>query len=131
MVLRTGNVRQPPVERTAAAVSRSALKRHAIAALALASVLSIDAAIDAPLTLTGRATESQRQAWVLQAAGDLPARAVATLQRIEGADRRLLAVRAYLRAGSSLEQRWSWSQRQLDAYPRLRKRKPQPPISMR
>jgi hypothetical protein len=88
-----------------------------IAALGAAAVLSLDAAMAAPPPPTSSATEVQRQAWVLQAAADLPGRALATLQRIEGADRRLLAVRAYLRAGSSLEQRWSWSQQQLDAYP--------------
>ena len=79
------------------------------APLAVAAVLSIHAAM--------AATEVQRQRWVQQASADLPARARDTLSRIAGADRRLLAVRAYLRAGSTLDARWSWSQQQLDAYP--------------
>lgn len=55
--------------------------------------------------------------WVRQASAGLDPRAIATLEQITGADRRLLAVRAYLRAGASLEARWSWSQQQLAAYP--------------
>jgi hypothetical protein len=90
-------------------VSGGALKLRNFAGLALAAVLSIDAAM--------AASEAQQQTWVQQASADLPPRAVATLQRIAGADRRLLAVRAYLRAGSTLDERWSWSQQQLDAYP--------------
>jgi len=90
-------------------VSGSALKPRNFARLALAAVLSIDGAMGAG--------EAQQQTWVQQASADLPPRAVATLQRIAGADRRLLAVRAYLRAGGSLDERWSWSQQQLDAYP--------------
>jgi hypothetical protein len=88
-----------------------------IARLAIAAVLSAGCAIASPAPIGGSAIEAQQQAWVLQASADLPARALATLQRIAGADRRLLAVRAYLRAGSSLNERWSWSQQQLDAYP--------------
>ena len=70
-----------------------------------------------PVQAAAGAIEAQQQEWVRLAAADLPQRAQATLQRIAGADRRLLAVRAYLRAGSSLDERWSWSQQQLDAYP--------------
>jgi hypothetical protein len=70
-----------------------------------------------PARAAAGASEAQQQEWVRQAAADLPPRALATLQHIAGADRRLLAVRAYLRAGSSLDERWSWSQQQLDAYP--------------
>jgi hypothetical protein len=60
---------------------------------------------------------AQQQTWVAQASTDLDPRAIAALRQIVGADRRLLAVRAYLRAGASLDSRWSWSQAQLDAYP--------------
>jgi hypothetical protein len=85
--------------------------------LAVTAVLSVDWAIAMPAQAAAGATEAQQQKWVRQAAADLPPRALATLQRIAGADRRLLAVRAYLRAGSSLDERWSWSQQQLDSYP--------------
>lgn len=63
------------------------------------------------------ATIAQEQAWVVTASAGLDARAVDTLQKIVGADRRLLALRAYLRAGDSLPGRWSWSQERLSAYP--------------
>jgi len=89
----------------------------AVGGLAVAAVLSVDWAIGVPAQAAAGATEAQQQEWVRQAAADLPPRALATLQRIAGADRRLLAVRAYLRAGSLLDERWSWSQQQLDAYP--------------
>jgi hypothetical protein len=46
----------------------------------------------------------------------LDPRAIATLQQIKGAERRLLALRAYLRAGDSLSQRWSWSEQRLSGY---------------
>ena len=62
------------------------------------------------------ADTQRRQAWVIQASADLDPRAVAALQQVAGAERRLLALRAYLRAGASLAERWTWSQEQLSAY---------------
>jgi hypothetical protein len=62
-------------------------------------------------------TGSLHQQWVDNASVGLDARAVDTLHRIRGADRQLLALRAYLRAGDSLAARWSWSQNQLTRYP--------------
>lgn len=61
--------------------------------------------------------ESAHQLWVEEASAGLDPQAVATLQRIHGADRQLLALRAYLRAGDSLAARWSWSQETLTKYP--------------
>src|SRR5271170_5645113 len=63
------------------------------------------------------ASEAVRQAWLVRASADLDPRAVAALAQISGSERRLLALRAYLRAGGALEARWSWSQQQLAAYP--------------
>lgn len=62
-------------------------------------------------------TESVHQRWVDSASVGLDPQAVDTLERIRGANRRLLALRAYLRAGDSLAARWSWSQAQLARYP--------------
>lgn len=39
-----------------------------------------------------------------------------TVQRIDGIDRKLLALRSYLRAQGSLAARWSWKQSEIDAY---------------
>ncbi len=62
-------------------------------------------------------TESVHQRWVDGASIGLGPQAIVALQRIRGADRRLLALRAYLRAGDALSVRWSWSQEQLARYP--------------
>ena len=63
------------------------------------------------------ASEAVKQAWLLRASADLDPRALAALTQISGSERRLLALRAYLRAGGALEARWSWSREQLAAYP--------------
>jgi hypothetical protein len=57
-----------------------------------------------------------QEAWVVQASAGLQPFIIDTLHQIVGADRRLLALRAYLRAGGALSERWSWSQEQLSAY---------------
>jgi hypothetical protein len=71
----------------------------------------------APAGATAASTEAVHQRWLDSASAGLAPEAVATLQRIRGTDRRLLALRAYLRAGDSLAARWSWSQATLARYP--------------
>jgi hypothetical protein len=63
-----------------------------------------------------RASEAPLQAWVDEASIGLDSRATTALSQIAGADRRLLAVRAYLRAGDALPERWSWSAQRLADY---------------
>lgn len=63
------------------------------------------------------AAETVRQQWVMQASAGADARAVDALRGIAGADRRLLALHAYLRAGDALSERWSWSAQQIADYP--------------
>jgi hypothetical protein len=63
-----------------------------------------------------RASEAQLQDWVDKSSVGLDSRAAEALSQIVGADRRLLAVRAYLRAGDTLPQRWSWSAQRLADY---------------
>lgn len=46
----------------------------------------------------------------------LPDKVQATLARMDGADRQLLALRSYLRGSRSLEKRWSWTQDEIDDY---------------
>ena len=46
----------------------------------------------------------------------LDPRAQAALDRIPETGRQLLAARAYLRAGTSLDERWSWTQEEIDHY---------------
>jgi hypothetical protein len=47
----------------------------------------------------------------------LDARVIDTLPLVTSPERRLLALRSYLRAGESPAQRWSWSPQQIAAYP--------------
>jgi D-alanyl-D-alanine carboxypeptidase len=63
-----------------------------------------------------RPSEAQLQVWVDEASVGLDSHATQALTQIVGADRRLLAVRAYLRAGDALPQRWSWSAQRLADY---------------
>lgn len=65
----------------------------------------------------GTVNETQERAWALQASSGLDPVVTGTLQRIEKADRRLLALRAYLRAGDQLSARWTWPQERLSAFP--------------
>lgn len=51
-------------------------------------------------------------------ASSLPEKTAAALHEIEGTPRRLLAARAYLRAGEQLHTRWSWSKDQIQAHAR-------------
>lgn len=60
---------------------------------------------------------SAQQHWVDTASRGLDPAALDALHRINGANRRLLALRAYLRAGEALAARWSWSQERLSHYP--------------
>jgi len=65
---------------------------------------------------TAGTSEAVHQHWVDNSSVGLDPRAVYTLHHIRGANRQLLALRAYLRAGDSLSARWSWSQEQLTGY---------------
>jgi hypothetical protein len=69
------------------------------------------------LSAASVAADTREQIWIQQASDGLDARACNTLSRIAGLDRQLLALRAYLRAGTALPSRWSWSQEQLATYP--------------
>jgi hypothetical protein len=51
-------------------------------------------------------------------AATLGARERMTLSQIPALDRRLLALRAYVRAGSNLDSRWSWTEQEIRIYER-------------
>jgi hypothetical protein len=80
---------------------------------ALVILFSLASATSTPATVSG----ARQDAWVAQASAGLPPAVIDALHRIEGVDRRLLALRAYLRAGDALSERWSWTQDRLSAYP--------------
>lgn len=62
------------------------------------------------------AADARVEAHLAALQSTLDPRAVAALERIDDLGRRLLAARSYLRAGASLEERWSWSQARIDRY---------------
>jgi hypothetical protein len=70
----------------------------AIASAALASAVAAGANVDPLIDSTLSAL-----------AAELDPRAASALASIDGTGRRLLAARAYLRAASQLDERWSWS----------------------
>jgi hypothetical protein len=62
------------------------------------------------------ATDEVVEAQIAALGATLDERAAAALGRIDGAGRRLLALRAYLRGSHNLAERWSWSEEQIRAY---------------
>jgi hypothetical protein len=98
----------------------SDLRRRRAVSLRLLKMVVVLALGCAPGVFAARAPADaggRELAWVAAASVGLDRRAIDTLARIKGADRQLLALRAYLRAGATLTARWSWSQQQLSAYP--------------
>jgi hypothetical protein len=70
-----------------------------------------------PTQVAQPASNISAEAWAVQASAGLDSDVIDALQRILSADRRLLALSAYLRAGGTLAERWSWSKEQLSSYP--------------
>ena len=70
-----------------------------------------------PTQVAKAASNTSPEVWAVQASAGLEPPVIDALQRILSADRRLLALSAYLRAGGTLAERWSWSQEQLSSYP--------------
>jgi hypothetical protein len=81
-----------------------------------AAALNIALMLASPAPASEAADEARQNAWVVQASAGLPPPAIDALHSIVGSDRRLLALRSYLRAGDALSARWSWSQEQLSTY---------------
>ncbi len=70
-----------------------------------------------PLAFADSANLNQRLERYRDAlASDLPAPAQSALLRIDGTARQLLALRAYVRAGDRLLDRWSWSEDQIESF---------------
>jgi hypothetical protein len=88
--------------------------RCVVFAAALSVVLMLASPASTPASET--TGEARQQAWVAQASAGLAPPVIDALHLIVGFDRRLLALRSYLRAGDALSARWSWSQEQLSLY---------------
>jgi D-alanyl-D-alanine carboxypeptidase len=96
-------------------------KNHRLVTLRLlvfvATAFNSSAALASQTQVVAGASKTHPEVWAVQASAGLEPRVIDALKRILSADRRLLALRGYLRAGDSLAQRWSWSQEQLSNYP--------------
>lgn len=87
--------------------------RHVITApLLLLAATAVNAESAAPSC----AHERDLSAKVMVIAREQPAYVAATLERIDGTGRRLLALRSYLRSADSISERWSWSREEIDAF---------------
>jgi hypothetical protein len=60
--------------------------------------------------------EARIDAYVEEISARLEAPVLATLEQIETTPLQLLALRSYLRSGTNVAERWSWSQEQIDAF---------------
>lgn len=85
--------------------------------LAIATGFSLCSVLGSPHPAAAASAKASRDAWVVVAGAGLPRQVLDVLSQIPGVDRRLLALRAYLRAGAGLSARWSWSQSQQSTYP--------------
>jgi hypothetical protein len=70
-----------------------------------------------PTQVAKAASNTPPEVWAVQASAGLEPPVIDALKRISSADRRLLALSAYLRARDTLAERWSWSREQLSSYP--------------
>ena len=84
--------------------------------LGLVTGLFLCFALGSPQAGATPSAEASRDAWVAQASVGLPPPVLEALSKIAGADRQLLALRSYLKAGSGLADRWSWSLDQQSRY---------------
>jgi hypothetical protein len=81
-------------------------------------IVAILALLLAPLRMSVASTDDALDKYLQQIAAGLPESTAATLNRIDGAPRRLLAARAYLRAGDTLRSRWSWTTAEIQDHTR-------------
>ena len=82
----------------------------------LLAALSVILALAVHANAVGTVSDVRQGAWVVQASSGLDPPVIETLNRIVKADRRLLALRAYLRADGELSARWTWSQKRQVGY---------------
>jgi hypothetical protein len=81
-------------------------------------IMAMVAVLFAPLQMTRASSDDALDRYLQHIAASLPEKTAATLREIEGTPRRLLAARAYLRAGDELRGRWSWSTDEIHAHTR-------------
>ena len=86
--------------------------------IARAGIIASVALLLAPLRLSADVPGNVLESYIDHIADSLPENCAQALQRIQGHPRQLLAMRAYLRAGDEIRNRWSWSAAEIKAYSR-------------
>ncbi|MBL8271438.1 hypothetical protein [Steroidobacter sp.] len=81
-------------------------------------IVTLVAVLLAPLQFACASSDAALDSYLQHIAASLPEKVAATLKEIDGTPRRLLAARAYLRAGDELRSRWSWSTDDIQAHAR-------------
>jgi hypothetical protein len=81
-------------------------------------IVAAAALLLAPLQAVWSSSEDALDEYLQHIAASLPEKTAAALKEIDGTPRRLLAARAYLRAGKELRSRWSWSTEEIQAHTR-------------
>lgn len=96
----------------------SVARTLAVVFVALVCVSSVDAANTQQDTALKQnpSIDAKLELYTSLVAATLPAKAQATLQKMDGVPRRLLASRSYLRAGDRIETNWSWTSEQIEAF---------------
>lgn len=79
-------------------------------------IVTLVALLLAPLRLALASTDDPLDKYLEYIAASLPEKTAATLKQIDGTPRRLLAARAYLRAGGELRSRWSWTMDEIQTH---------------
>src|SRR5688572_24366798 len=68
--------------------------------------------------LSSASSDDALEKYLQHIASSLPEKTAVALKEIDGTPRRLLAARAYLRAGDGLRARWSWSSDEIQKHTR-------------
>jgi hypothetical protein len=82
------------------------------------SIVAVGVLLLAPLQKVPASSDDVLDRYLQHLTASLPEKVTEALHQIEGTPRRLLALRAYLRAGNELPSRWSWSADEIRAHTR-------------
>lgn len=83
-------------------------------------IVAVAVLLLAPARMTSASSDAALDEYLSHIANSLPEKTAEALRRIDGTPRRLLAARAYLRAGDSLRSRWSWTAEEIKEHARSR-----------
>jgi len=81
-------------------------------------IVAIAALLLAPLQMAVASMDHALDEYLQHIADSLPGKTAEALKQIDGTPRRLLAARAYLRAGDTLRSRWSWTTSEIQSHAR-------------